>query len=576
MTPLSRCAQHIRRNLLSFCLAMAAATAGQALAASADLDTGFAVSGRSLIFVSPSGGQAFASALQPDGKLILAGWAGYTPPSQAMVNKQFALFRQFSDGSYDPAFGTSSNGIATLDLYGGNDAIADMAYTPEGIYVVGYAYQYGTRYHVLARYTHAGILDTTFGTNGLVHMLNSSNDEINALAIQPDGKILIAGRIQDPSTNGDFFIARFNTNGSHDPTFGTNGQVRHSLGNSQDVIHDMVVQPNGRIIVVGDIFYNGVRSAIVLGLGASGYHDYSFGSNGVTLVSRNSTEIYGRRLALTGEGHVLVGSNALELPGFRNGIHVARLTSNGIIDNTFSNGGNFDAFNANGERTIGAIEALPDGKVLIAGGFPISATNGASRTFVARYTTSGVLDAGFNGTGVKLDDVVTGSPTETSAQFIAVAPDGKYYVGGYSGDPNIAPSNFFVLRYQGTPVDLTPGNVNLDSIYDVARNRQITSQAFVVDGLSAGVRVPVTVENGSYSINGATATSYPGFVGNGDSIRVSHLSAPTYETMKTTILRVGGSSPSNNRSNITGLRMVTTFTTYTMMGPGGPPNGGEP
>lgn len=569
-------ARHLRRNLLSFCLAISATVAGPTLAASADLDTSFAQSGRSFIFPSPTGAQAFAGALQPDGKLILGGWAGDPASPQFSVNRQFALFRQFSDGSYDPSFGTSNNGIATLDLYGGNDAIVDMAYTPQGIYVVGYAYQYGTRYHVLARYTHAGALDPAFGTNGLVHMLNGANDAINALAIQPDGRIVIAGRIQDASGNGDFLIARFNANGTHDTTFGTNGLAQYSMNSNQDVVHDLVVQPNGRILVVGDILNNGVRAAVVLGLEPSGIRDFSFGTNGSALITRNSTELYGRRIALSSEGHVLVGSLARELPSYNNGIHVARLSANGVVDTTFNNGGNFQTFNVAGERTLGAIEALPDGKVMVAGGFPITGTNVASRTFVARYGTSGALDAGFNGSGFKLDDVASVSPTETSAQFISVAPDGKFYVGGYSGDPNIAPSNFFVLRYQGTPLDLTPNNVDLTTIYEVARNSLMTSESFLVNGLSTGVRVPITVENGSYTINGAPATSLPGFVGNGDSITVSHISASTYETPKTTVVRIGGNSPSHNRSNITGLRMVTSFSSYTWAGPGGPPNGGEP
>ena len=562
------------RHALTFCLACVATVSAPAFAGSADLDPTFAQAGRSLIPVSSSGGQAFAGALQPDEKLILGGWAGDLPAGSSTVNRQLALFRQFGNGAYDPAFGPSGNGITTYDYFGGNDAIVDMAYTPHGIYGVGYGHVYSTRYQLLVRYTQAGALDPTFGTNGIVELLLGSNDALNALAIQADGKIVVGGSIQDAGGYHDFFVARFNANGTPDTGFGTNGRVQLSANNFFESVYDLAIQPNGRIVIVGDIVYNGVNSAYVQGLTPSGTRDFSFGTNGVTLVSRSSTDVYGRRLSLTSDGRIVVGSVGVEQPGFKSGIHVARLTANGLVDTSFNNGGSFDTFNLVGSRTVGAIEAVADGSVVVAGGFPPLANGGVSVSYVARYTTNGVLDLAFNGVGYKFGDMLATSPLAASAEFISMLPDGRFYVGGYSGDQYLAPSYFHLLRYQGEPQNLRPDDNYLAPQYGVLRSTTITSESWTVSGLwPRGVYVPITVSGGLYSINGGPATSAQSAVRNGDVIQLIHTSSALYDTETTTTVSIGGLSPSNNRANILGARMTATLTSVTGSSSGGPGSG---
>lgn len=566
------------RHALTGCLAFVA-TAGPAFAGTADLDTTFAQAGRSIIPVSGSGSQAFAGALQPDGKLVLGGWAGYLPAGSSTVNRQLALFRQFDSGAYDPAFGPNANGITTYDFFGGNDAILDMASTPQGLYGVGYGFVGNNRYQLLVRYTAAGALDPTFGSNGVVELLTGNDDGLNALAIQADGKIVVGGSAQDTNGFHDFFIARYNTDGTPDTTFGTNGQVRYSATNNFETVEDLVIQPNGRIVVVGDILYNGASAAYVQGLTPTGARDLTFGNNGITLIARASSELFGRRLSLTSDGQIIVGSAAVEQPGFKAGIHIARLTINGGVDTSFGNGGVFDTFGVIGSRTVRAIEAAPNGSVLIAGAFPAGSNGGTSVSYLARYLWDGTRDPGFNGSGFVLGSLAAASPYTASPEFIAYLPDGRFYLGGYSGDQYLAPNYFYVLRYQGEPMNLRPDDNYLSPQYGVTRSTLIGSEPWMINNLSPrGMYVPITVTGGLYSINGGPATSAQGAVRNGDVIQLFHTSSALYDTETSTTVSIGGLSPSNNRANIIGTRMTTTLTSVTGSssgGPGGGPPGGS-
>jgi uncharacterized delta-60 repeat protein len=574
MTRLITRSRSLCRHALAGCLAFVA-TAGPAFAGTADLDTTFAQAGRSIIPVSGSGSQAFAGALQPDGKLVLGGWAGYLPAGGSTVNRQLALFREFDNGAYDPSFGPAGTGLTTFDFFGGNDAILDMASTPQGLYGVGYGFVGNNRYQLLVRYTAAGTLDPTFGTNGVVELLTGNDDGLNALAIQADGKIVVGGSAQDANGFHDFFIARYNTNGTRDTTFGTNGQVRYSATNNFETVEDLVIQPNGRIVVVGDILYNGASAAYVQGLTPTGARDLTFGNNGITLIARASSELFGRRLSLTSDGQIIVGSAAVEQPGFKAGIHIARLTINGLVDTSFGNGGVFDTFGIIGSRTVRTIEAAPNGSVLIAGAFPAGSNSGTSVSYLARYLWDGTRDPGFNGSGFVLGSMAAGSPYTASPEFIAYLPDGRFYLGGYSGDQYLAPNYFYLLRYQGEPMNLRPDDVYLGPIGGVPLSSTVTSDAFRVTGLwPRGIYVPITVAGGMYSVNGGPPTDKQGIVRAGDLIQVVHTSAAQYDTEKNTRVTIGGLSPSNNRANILGDRMNVIFTSWTTSATGGPGPGG--
>lgn len=186
---------------------------------------------------------AYAAVLQPDGKIVLGGRNG-TPTADADIG----LARFNADGSIDGSLG-SSNGYANVDVFGRWDEIADLALDANGnilatAQVVSPAHDSRFKFTLL-RFAGDGRL---LGSE--VTPIGPSDDNSRAIALQSDGRILIAGSASS-STVTDFGIVRHNPDGSLDTTFGTNGVVTVDFFNALDGANDVVVQPDGKILVVG-------------------------------------------------------------------------------------------------------------------------------------------------------------------------------------------------------------------------------------------------------------------------------------------------------------------------------------
>src|SRR3990172_6011894 len=153
-------------------------------------------------------------------------------------------------GSPDPTFGV--NGIVTTDFdNGSNDVGNAIALQPDGkIVVAGYGGQFIG--FTLARYNSDGSLDTTFDGDGKVAADFGSPYKagLAALALQPDGKIIVAGQSSNGSNN-DFTLVRYNNDGSPDVSFGANGKVTTDFGNSDDFCYAVALQPDGKIVMAG-------------------------------------------------------------------------------------------------------------------------------------------------------------------------------------------------------------------------------------------------------------------------------------------------------------------------------------
>jgi len=194
---------------------------------------------------TPAAGNAFAVAIQPDGKIVAAG--RFLPgPSQ------FGLVRLNSNGTPDATFGTS--GLVSEDLGpGGDDEINAVALQSDGkIVVAGYT-TVGSIDHdfAVARYDATGALDPTFGPGGIVTTsvsppTASSIDQAFGVAVQPDGKVLAAGRARN-----DFGVARYLPDGSPDIAFAGLGKTTTDIGSS-DHGYALALQEGGRFVVAGD------------------------------------------------------------------------------------------------------------------------------------------------------------------------------------------------------------------------------------------------------------------------------------------------------------------------------------
>src|SRR6185503_10246187 len=178
----------------------------------------------------------FAVTIQPNGKIIVAG------ASWGVNNDDFALARYNSNGSLDTTFDT--DGKTTTPIGSGDDYGRAVALQSDGkIVVAGTSFNGSNNDFALARYNSTGSLDTTFDTDGKVTTSFGSGEDFGrGVAIQSDGKIVVAGH-----SDGKFALTRYNNNGSLDMTFDTDGKVTTTIG-AGDFGFAVALQPDGKIL----------------------------------------------------------------------------------------------------------------------------------------------------------------------------------------------------------------------------------------------------------------------------------------------------------------------------------------
>ena len=357
-----------------------------------------------------------------------------------------------SPGTLDASFGVG--GALRTNFGGTYDWAYATAIQPDGrILAAGVSDAHGTYDFAVARYTSAQQLDPTFGNHGVVLTdFGHSYDWAYALALQPDGKIVVAG-VSDVSGSKDFALARYNPDGTLDPKFGLRGLVTLNVRSlTADIIHGIVIQPDGKI-VVGGVTFEDVFTLrphgdfMVARLMPDGSRDLTFGIGGVTTTDFGDgsyDEPYA--VVLQPDGNVVLGgyTNSGGGPGVLFGadnLALARYLPNGLLDPSFGEGGKvvFDA-GALDERIL-ALALAPDGG-LVAGGY----TNGERRgdLLLARLRTDGLLDGRFgdNGKGFSVTDLGTNSERIAS---LVLEPDGKIVAGGQTAVADNA--DFAVFRY---------------------------------------------------------------------------------------------------------------------------------
>ena len=246
-----------------------------------------------------------AIAVQPDGKIIIAGY------SLEGSYYNFAMVRYLADGSLDAGFG--NNGLVTTDLTGDQDQAQAIIILPNGKIILAGSVKRDAPYFRdfgLVRYLSNGTVDTTFGTNGLVITdIDGGRDFAYSALLQPDGKIVAAGTAQDGSLGDyDFALARYNANGSPDTSFGGDGTVVTDFNAGEDYGYDVVMQPNGKLIVAGYVD-NGSGSDFALARYLPGGSlDTGFGSAGRVITDLGGVDL-GLALALLLDGRLILAGN---------------------------------------------------------------------------------------------------------------------------------------------------------------------------------------------------------------------------------------------------------------------------
>lgn len=353
-------------------------------------------------------------------------------------------------GDLDPTFdldGTVVTAIAGPSFAGADYATA-MAHTilPNGmIMVAGTAHgtTFGKTDFLVARYYPDGSLDTSFGATGttgvsIIDFGTATIDYVYGLAIQADGKIVLAGTTYDSTTSDDFALMRFHVNGTLDTSFGNGGKVRTDFGaKKQDTATGVAIQADGMIVVVGytDIGGSTNYEFALARYNANGTLDSTFGSGGKVKTGFATNSDWARAVVLQADGKIIAAG------GKGGDFALARYNTNGSLDTTFDGDGKASTSFGTQIDTIYALRLQADGNIVAAGAVNDNGV-GDSDIGIARYTSAGKLDTTFDGDG----KLVTQVGLSESAAGVVIQADGKIVVAGTARMPD-TDNDFALVRY---------------------------------------------------------------------------------------------------------------------------------
>ncbi len=384
-----------------------------------------------------------SSVLQPDGKLLLCGWT-----LESGQEADVLIIRLMPDGSLDNSFG--NGGFVRVDHAQHTEKANAIALQADGrIVITGsesnkdfpHDYDFAT-----LRLNPDGSVDKSFGYEGWVITDLGTDDEFaTVMAIQPDGKILAAGRI-DVGGHSDFAMVRYLPDGSLDSLFGNAGIVQTTFFNdwrTWDEAHAIALFPDGKILLGG---YADARQLFGLAkYNPDGSIDSTFGEHGLVTMDFGKLRSGAiNNIQITGDGGFLAGGPVtnMEFPGKGN-IAIVRYQSNGDLDPEF--GLNGIAKISIGElSTIGDMKLMSDGSIFIAGTSNIRWET-LFDWLLVRLSANGKLDPAFDSDGYITYKMGIGS---NSVNTVLVQPDEKIILTGYTQDGyKGSPSNFAAVRF---------------------------------------------------------------------------------------------------------------------------------
>jgi uncharacterized delta-60 repeat protein len=438
-----------------------------AAAGDGEMDTGFGTGGIALAGVTDGDGgpSGCRPIVQPDGKIVICG----TRLSNGATGSDFLVVRFNADGSLDGGFGMNGRVTIDFDNGSGGDRANGIALQSDGKIVVA-GTTHGAAMHsadfAVARLTADGMLDRTFAGIGettipfnLDHGVG--DDNVDAVAVQPDGTIILAGSAETAS-GVVVAIARVRSDGGRDAAFNLTGKVTFGFElvgatAEADTADGIAIDSKGRLVIAATANATAPQDIAEFGaarLLANGELDTSFNGSGRTTIAFDPGTGISNAVAF---GVVIQDDERILIPGYANSspwamqnmdMAAARLMPDGSPDRAFGVDGKiwipFD-LEANGvDAAIGALEQ-PDGRLLLVG---TAIGDGAQYGVVARVTADGMPDSSFGTLGRQTYDL--GLTVPGTQAFTGVALQGSnIIVGGIAfvsplGNPQ--PLDYLVVR----------------------------------------------------------------------------------------------------------------------------------
>lgn len=385
----------IRCVLLALVLVAAmAALAPVARAAPGDLDPTFgtAGSGSERLFPNPENTLLGAVATQPDGKVVLAG---------GVEGNGVLVFRLLENGAFDPSFGGS--GVVLTGAMGINAGARAVAVQPDGKIVIAGSTEVGGKAGFLVgRFLPEGQLDTGFGggDGSVAFPVGAKNAGVRALAIGAGGRILVAGEAENTSSNNVAGVAVLTATGEPDASFSADGITTLESTAGNDRGHGIAEAPGGDIVVADENGAGAGHGFTVVKLLPDGTPDPAFGTAGFTQTPiPGSTAGRCTSIALLPDGRILAAGYGYDEPGLDAKFAAVRYLGDGKLDPSFGNGtGVFTQQLGGGDDSARFVALTPSGKALLAGGSEPVAGNDSPAAL--RLTADGALDPTFGNGGI--------------------------------------------------------------------------------------------------------------------------------------------------------------------------------
>lgn len=404
------------------------------------LDETFGVGGKVTTWLNSGNGRGWAQAVavQPaDGKIVVAAQKASEGKG---IGTNFYVLRYNPDGSIDSTFGIGG----TVSFNFSSDTTDQeypwaVAIQPDGKILVG-GYVPATTSFGIARLNTDGSLDISFGTNGKItsNYVRNEPAQVRSILVQPDGYIAVAGT----SNSDSFAFARFKPNGSLDTSFNGTGKlvVRVSKSSGGTAI-DLKIQPDGKLVAAGAGAASGSSYMFALmRVNTNGTLDTGFGSGGKVFTSFGGAYSLATSLSLDSAGRIVAGGFFVNVSISDEYFAFIRYLSNGQLDATFGSSGKFTA-SLPGLNRLWGMAIQSDGKI-VAGGRHHD-PNMPDDFMVMRLNPNAGLDTSYGNNGITLTDF--GGSTDT-IQSIALQPDGKIVAAGTANGYGAA-TNIGLARY---------------------------------------------------------------------------------------------------------------------------------
>lgn len=344
-----------------------------------NIDPGFGPNGWIVESIGTSTSYGRAVVAQPDGKVVVAG------DFDNSVTSDFFLKRYDTNGDPDNSFGTG--GVVTMDfgLNTGDQAKA-LVIQPDGkLVLAGWTFE-NDKDIALIRYNPNGTLDSTFGVNGKVFTdISQQIQEANALALQADGKIVVAGFTHSSASFNDLAVFRYTTSGLPDSTFSSDGIAIPMINDEDDEANSVVIQPDGKIVVAGYTYNNTTFfDNVIMRFDTEGNPDPTFNLTGMVVSDINGYDNWANSVLLQEDGKIITAGESFATSY---DVSLSRFTSDGQVDSSFGNDGHVATQMGIENDYAQAALLQPDNKIVVTGYYEDS---GLENVFTARYLNNSI------------------------------------------------------------------------------------------------------------------------------------------------------------------------------------------